>query len=70
MTKHKLYRYIGYNGIITSPVLLPDINHLELYELRADGGKHLTNGNKKVSSIIVEKDQVSNWVEIDNDGQN
>ena len=63
MTKQKLYKYIGYNGTITSPVLLPDIAHLELVELRADGDKYLTDGERKVYSIVVPVDQVQNWTE-------
>lgn len=63
MTKTKLYKYIGYNGTITSPVLLPDINHLELVELKADGGKYLTNGIRKVYAITVPADEVSSWKE-------
>jgi hypothetical protein len=31
MTKNKLYKYIGYNGTITSPILLPKIDHLVVY---------------------------------------
>jgi len=65
MTQQKLYRYIGYNGTITSPVLLPNIDHLELYELRATGGKYLTNGQRKVYSIIVPKDDIAEWQEIE-----
>ena len=63
MIKHKLYKYIGYNGTITSPVLLPNIDHLELVELRASGGKYLTDGEQKVYSIIVPVDEVGNWTE-------
>ena len=63
MTKQKLYKYIGYNGTITSPVLLPGIDPLELIELRADGDKYLTDGERKVSSIVVPADEVDNWTE-------
>jgi hypothetical protein len=63
MTKQKLYKYIGYNGTITSPVLLPDISHLELVELRADGDKYLTDGEHKVYSIIVPANDVNKWTE-------
>lgn len=63
MTKQKLYRYTGYNGTITSPILLPEINHLELIELHADGDKYLTNGKRKVCSIIIPIDEVDNWIE-------
>jgi hypothetical protein len=64
MTKTKLYRYIGYNGTITSPVLLPDVNHLVVFELRAEAGNYLTDGNRKVYSIIVAEDDIANWQEV------
>jgi hypothetical protein len=63
MIKQKLYKYIGYNGTITSPVLLPEIGHLELVELRADGDKYLTDGERKVYSIIIPVDEIDNWTE-------
>lgn len=63
MTKQKLYKYIGYNGTITSPVLLPGINYLELVELRADGDKYLTDGERKVYSVIIPADEIDNWTE-------
>lgn len=63
MIKTKLYRYIGYNGTITSPVLLPDITNLVLYELRAEAGKYLTDGHRKVYSIIVSEADIANWQE-------
>lgn len=65
MKTKKLYRYIGYNGTITSPVLLEGINHRLMYELRADSGHYLTNGEKRVCAITVEEDAVDNWVEIE-----
>lgn len=63
MTKQKLYRYTGYNGTITSPILLSEVKYLELIELRADSNKYLTNGKRKVYSIIVPVDEVDNWIE-------
>lgn len=63
MTTQKLYKYIGYNGTITSPVLLPSIDKLELVELRADGGKYLTDGVRKVYLITVPADEISLWRE-------
>ena len=64
MTKTKLYRYIGYNGVITSPILLEDVKHKELYELRAEHGKVLTNGEKELYAVVVEPEDVENWHEV------
>ena len=33
MRKTKLYRYVGRNGIVTTPVLLDDIKHYVYYIL-------------------------------------
>jgi hypothetical protein len=44
MKKTKLYRYIGRNGIITSPVLLDGISYLQMYRLSAKAGYALTDG--------------------------
>lgn len=63
MTKTKMYKYIGYNGTITSPVLLPNIDHLAMLEIKADGGKYLTDGNRKVYIITIPQDELSNWTE-------
>lgn len=64
MTKKKLYKYIGFNGIITSPILLEDAKHTVWYELRAAGGKLLTNGEKKVYAVTVPEEEVSLWTEV------
>ena len=65
MRKEKLYRYIGYNGILTTAILLPDIKHLKVYQLHADGGKHLTNGERKCYSIVVPEEDVELWYEVE-----
>lgn len=64
MTKQNIYTYLGVNGIITSPVYLEGIYSIKKVQLIADAGKILTNGQTKISSIIVPEDEVSNWTEI------
>jgi hypothetical protein len=64
MTKNKMYRYIGRNGIITSPVILDGINRIDMLSLKADEGMILSNGSKKVYSIIIEKEELEDWFEI------
>lgn len=63
MTKTKLYKYIGYNGVITSPILL-DAKHQVWYELRAAGGKILTNGEKQLFAVMVPEAEVELWTEV------
>lgn len=65
MTKTKLYRYSGRNGILTTSILLDDIKHYVVYELKASSGKILTNGGIKVYNIIVEEEEVGKWFEVD-----
>jgi hypothetical protein len=65
MKVYKLYRYIGYNGTITSPIVLPNIDKMVVVELRADPGKILTNGTRTAYSTIVSEDEVQEWTEID-----
>ena len=65
MTKEKIYTYLGVNGTITSPVYLEGIYSVKKIRLIADEGKILSDGNKRISSIIVQENEVSNWTEID-----
>lgn len=65
MTKIKMYRYLGRNGIITSPVLLDKVEPIVMYELRAANGKLLTNGEKSLKSTLVFEDEMKDWIEID-----
>lgn len=64
MTQSKVYRYIGRNGIITSPVLLDGISRIDMITIKADENMILTDGNRKVYSITIEKDELSEWYEI------
>lgn len=63
MKKIKLYRYIGVNGIITSPVLLEGISHVKMYRLSATPGKALTDGEQVVKSIDVFEEDIEKWTE-------
>lgn len=65
MTKTKMYRYLGRNGIITSPVLLDKVEPIVMYELRASYGKVLSNGSETLKSTLVFEDELKDWIEID-----
>lgn len=65
MTKTVLYTYFGTNGTITSEVHLEDIYYLRKTRLIADTGKVLTNGVRKVASVIVADEDVDKWTEVD-----
>lgn len=69
MKKEIIYKYLGTNGIIESPVHLEDIYYIRLVRLVADKGYMLTNGERIVSSVRVPEDEVSLWTEIKDLGQ-
>jgi hypothetical protein len=70
MNKEIIYRYLGTNGIIESPVHLEDTYYVRLYRLTASEGYALTNGEKTLRSVKVPEDEVSDWTEIEYiDGQ-
>lgn len=64
MKKEKLYRYIGYNGTVTSPILLPNTDHLVIYQLTATPGHYLTDGATKVYRANVVEADLDKWVEV------
>ena len=65
MKKRKLYKYVGRNGEIISPVLLDDVRHIPLIELRPESGYVLTNGEViKKHFITIHVDEVENWKEV------
>ena len=65
MTSKKLYRYLGRNGIITSSILLENVEPIIMFELKADEGKLLTNGISTFVTKLVFADELENWYEID-----
>lgn len=69
MKKTKMYRYLGRNGIITSPILLDKIEHIDMYTLTADENKILTNGETKSKSVLCFVEDLNQWTEIDDIGQ-
>ena len=65
MIKNKIYRYLGRNGMVTTPVLLEGVTPINMFRLIAESGKLLTNGKVSVAQIDVFEDEIENWTEID-----
>lgn len=65
MTKQVLYKYLGTNGVIESPVHLEDIYYVRINVLIAAAGKTLTNGKISKKIVRCSDDEVSLWREID-----
>lgn len=64
MVKNILYKYLGTNGVIISPVFLEGIYSIKIYQLIAEPGKTLTNGINRVQSIEVPFNELEQWKEI------
>lgn len=64
MTKVEIYRYVGSNGVIDSPIKLP-MPYTLRYRLIADAGKELINGDTVATVIDVDVNDVDKWVEQD-----
>lgn len=65
MTKQVLYKYLGTNGVIESPVHLEDIYYIRINVLTADPGKILTDGTVRQKVVRCSDDELENWREID-----
>lgn len=69
MTKQVLYKYLGTNGVIESPVHLEDIYYIRINVLTADNGKILTNGIEKKHQVRCSDDELADWREVYLKGQ-
>lgn len=64
MEKIVLYRYLGTNGIIDSPVHLEDVYYVRMLDLAADKGKLLTDGTTVKKHVRIPEDDLDLWYEI------
>lgn len=70
MTTRVLYKYLGTNGVIESPIHLEDIYYVRINILTADKGKILTDGKVFKNSVRCSDEDVSKWTEVTLKGQN
>lgn len=67
MIKQVMYRYLGTNGVLETPIHLEGIYYTRFYNLFAEDGKKLTDGKKFVSYVRVEdENDLAVWQEVDN----
>ena len=64
MTRTVMYRYMGTNGIIESPVHLEDIYYIRFIRLVADADKILTNGKDRLKAVNTTEEEEKNWREV------
>ena len=61
-----MYRYLGVNGVIDSPVFLEGIYSVKSIALVAEEGKSLTkDGETFVKSVRVPESEVADWKEVE-----
>lgn len=66
MTKQVLYKYLGTNGVIVSPVHLEDIYYVRMIRLMADSDKQLTKDGISFNQVVtVSEEEASEWYEVD-----
>lgn len=65
MTKYELYRYLGVNGVIESPIYIEGVYCIKLCKLVASSGHLLTNGIKRVQTITVPMAEAEEWQEVE-----
>ena len=65
MTRQIIYRYLGTNGVIESPVHLEDIYYVRLVRLSAAHNKTLTNGIATLKTVTIPENEEHDWIEID-----
>lgn len=70
MKQTVIYRYLGTNGIIESPIHLEDTYYVRLLRLQADEHKALTkDGETLVRAALVPEEELDLWYEVDLLGQ-
>ncbi len=65
MVKQVIYRYLGTNGVIESPVHLEDVYYTRSLALYADPGKKLTNGKVFKNTVRIPEEELSEWTEVE-----
>ena len=65
MKIYKSYRYIGLNGTLITPILLPDIKNYPYLNIIADEGKILTDGFEYRTNVTIPEEEKQKWTEID-----
>ena len=67
MKKTKLYRYLGRNGVVTTPIEILNAEHILMYHLVASKGKILTDGEQYTEMVDIFAEDLEQWKEIGQD---
>lgn len=64
MKKTIIYKYLGTNGILETPIHLEGIYSIKSYQLEADQNMLLTNGEKYAKFVQIPFDELNQWQEV------
>lgn len=65
MTKRLFYRYLGTNGVLDTPIHIPDTYYVRMYELVADSRhKLISKEGRSEFRVLVPEDEVKLWTEV------
>lgn len=64
MTKQVIYKYLGTNGVLETPIHLEDIFYVRMMRLVAAENKILSNGSRRERVVTVPENEVAEWTEI------
>lgn len=64
MKKLVVYRYLGTNGVVETPVHIEDTFYTRLLQLTADEGKILVKNGEERSNVTIPEDDLENWEEV------
>lgn len=67
MTRQVLYRYLGTNGVLETPIHLEDVYYVRRIALTAAPGKILTNGVVRQTYVNCSEDEEVLWSEVEDD---
>lgn len=65
MTKEFNYTYLGENGVLTTPIFLPNVPCIKKVILKADSGKKLQKENITTNTVTVLESEVEDWIEVE-----
>lgn len=67
MKKTVIYKYLGTNGVLETPIHIEDTYYVRLIDLKADENMILTNGERKTYFTRVPEEEVYLWYEVIDD---
>ncbi len=64
MKKNVIYRYLGANGVVDTPIRIEGAYSVKMYELIAEGRHTLSNGDVQINRVVIPQEDLELWHEI------